>query len=223
MTKVTKAEFARMQGVSKPAVGKWEKSGWIVLSEGKVDVEQTEAKLARYRNSKDGRATAAAQKSKPGASKPTPPASKPADGKPAADDGWKTAESGARRKPPAGEMAPRDDETPQQAAERIVRTLGADMGLEEAKRVKENYLALLNKLEYEEKDGALVSIDVAKKILFEAARAARDAWLNFPARIGPMLAADLGLEADKVTEALTPHVHKQVADLGEPSADFVGG
>lgn len=110
MTLVTKAEFARLQGVSKPAVGKWEKSGWLVLSKGKVDVEQSEAKPARYRNSNDGRATVAAQKSKPPASKPArskPPSSKPICSKPsrrqpAGHDGWKTAAAGGASPPGLG-------------------------------------------------------------------------------------------------------------------------
>jgi len=85
---------------------------------------------------------------------------------------------------------------------------------------KENYLALLRQLEYEQKSGSLVELDTATAILFEEFRAQRDAWLNWPTRIGPILAADLGLEADRVVEALTAHVHKQIAQLGEPEANF---
>ena len=44
--------------------------------------------------------------------------------------------------------------------------------------------------------------------------------MNFPTRVGPVLAAELGLESDKVVEALTVHVHQQLNDLGEPEADF---
>nr|DAH73657.1 MAG TPA: Protein of unknown function (DUF1441) [Caudoviricetes sp.] len=90
----------------------------------------------------------------------------------------------------------------------------------EALEKKETYLALLRQLEYEQKSGALVEFDTAQAILFEEFRAQRDAWLNWPTRVGPLLAADLGLEADKVTEALTAHVHKQITDLGEPEANF---
>ncbi|KAF1003330.1 MAG: hypothetical protein GAK28_04769 [Luteibacter sp.] len=114
-----------------------------------------------------------------------------------------------------------EGDSPTVAAAKIIALTGADMDFEEARRVKENYLALLNKLEYEQKDGSLIAVQLAEQVLFEGARQARDAWLNFPARIGPMLAATLGIEADKVTEALTPHVHKQIADLGEPEGEFV--
>lgn len=85
---------------------------------------------------------------------------------------------------------------------------------------KENYLALLRQLEYEEKSGSLVQLATAEAILFEEFRAQRDAWLNWPTRVAPLLAAELGVEADRLTEVLTAHVHKQIAQLGEPEANF---
>jgi hypothetical protein len=93
---------------------------------------------------------------------------------------------------------------------------------DEARRIKEVYLALLNRLDYEKKSGALVELALAENVLFEAARAQRDSWLSWPSRIAPLLAAELGIdEADRVTEFLTAHVHKQVAKLGIPDADFI--
>ena len=112
------------------------------------------------------------------------------------------------------------DDTPAQAAANLIAALGAEHDLPEAIRIKENFNALLKQLEYEEKSGTLVELSLAEAVLFEEARASRDAWMNWPARIGPSLAADLGLEADHVTEALTAYVHKQIADLGEPAAIF---
>lgn len=120
--------------------------------------------------------------------------------------------------PPA--LAVDEDDSPTVAAAKIIAFAGADLSFDEARRIKENYLALLNKLEYQQKEGSLVDLALAEQVLFEGARAARDAWLNFPAKIGPMLAAEIGLEADRVTEALTAYVHKQIAELGEPEADF---
>lgn len=193
MTLETKAAYARRHGVSKPAVGKWAEKGWLVLVEGKVDVEASDANLGRYRDTTDGRAAAAS-------SKPVNPAVNPVVNEPA-----------------------RPDETPEEAAERIVLALGADMDFQEAKRVKENYLALLQKLEYEKKAGALVELEMAKGVLFEAARENRNAWIRWPSDIGPLLAADLGLEPDRVVEALTAHVHKHLSFLGEPSAGFDKG
>ncbi|PLP96958.1 hypothetical protein [Cupriavidus pauculus] len=130
------------------------------------------------------------------------------------------------RTPAPAQIAPpvevRDDESPADAARRIVDSDVALLDYAGALEKKENYLALLRQLEYEQKAGSLVELDVASAILFEEFRAQRDAWLNWPTRVGPILAAELGIEADRVTEALTAHVHSQIAQLGEPEANFTG-
>jgi hypothetical protein len=112
-----------------------------------------------------------------------------------------------------------DGESIDEAAMRIALAT-APFPRVEAERIKENYLAFLRKLEYEQKEGSLVELAVAERVLFEASRAARDSWLNWPSRVGPLVAADLGLEADRVTEVLTGYVHQQIDQLGDPAADF---
>ncbi|WP_406867229.1 hypothetical protein [Paraburkholderia fungorum] len=117
--------------------------------------------------------------------------------------------------------AVRDDEDLPDAADRLLKSGAVKMvSYATALENKENYLALLRQLEFEQKSGSLVELDTAAAILFEEHRAQRDAWLNWPSRVGPILAAELGLEADRVTEALTAHVHTQIAQLGEPEANF---
>ena len=89
-----------------------------------------------------------------------------------------------------------------------------------AERVKENALAAKHLLAARRDAGHLVEIEQAEMVLFETQRSQRDAWMNFPTRIGPLLAAEIGVDADKLVEALTVHVHQQLDDLGEPEADF---
>lgn len=115
-----------------------------------------------------------------------------------------------------------ENDSPTEAAAKIVMAMGATNDLAEAIRIKENFNALLKQLEYEQKSGSLVDLSVARTVLFDCARAARDSWMNWPMRVGPKIAADLGLEADRVTEVLIEHVHRQIADLGEPDAHFDG-
>lgn len=120
----------------------------------------------------------------------------------------------------AANPLPVDGETLEEEAARLLESGGeASHDYAEALRRKENYLALLRQLEYENKSGSLVELEVAEKILFEQARASRDAWLNWPTRVGPLLAADLGLEADRVVGALTEYVHKHISQLGEPEIE----
>jgi hypothetical protein len=57
------------------------------------------------------------------------------------------------------------NETPAEAAERIVRESGVTMSLLTAETLKENYLARLRQLEYDVKSGAVVPIaQVAKEV-----------------------------------------------------------
>jgi hypothetical protein len=115
---------------------------------------------------------------------------------------------------------PFESESLPDAAKRYVDSGVEMLDYAAALQKKENYLAHLRELEYEQKAGSLVDLDTATAILFEEFRAQRDAWLNWPTRVGPLVAADLGVEADRVVEALTGHVHKQIAQLGEPEANF---
>ncbi|MCT8345432.1 MULTISPECIES: hypothetical protein [Photorhabdus] len=107
-------------------------------------------------------------------------------------------------------------ETTIDTVKEIMIATGAEMSREEASRVKENYLALLTKLEYEKEDGLLVEMTVAEAVLFSAFREQRDAWMNWPSRVAPLMAADLDVPADRMTEVLIEHVHKHISGLGEP-------
>jgi hypothetical protein len=96
-----------------------------------------------------------------------------------------------------------------------------DRSYSEAMRVKENYLALLRKLEYEEKSGSLIELAVVEAIIFEIFRSARDSWLNWPIRVAPFVAQKLGItEIDRVATILGEHVHSHLEELGEPQANF---
>lgn len=110
----------------------------------------------------------------------------------------------------------KEDSTADEAVKQIMLANGAEMTREEASRVKENYLALLTKLEFEKEDGQLVELSVAESVLFAAFRQQRDAWMNWPSRVAPLMAADLDVPADRMTEVLIEYVHKHISGLGEP-------
>ena len=88
---------------------------------------------------------------------------------------------------------------------------------------KEDFAGRLKELDYRQRAGELIEIDLARQILFDEFRAARDAWLNWPTRYAALIAAELGIEADRVAATLTTYVHKQLAALGEPSGQFRKG
>lgn len=72
---VTKAEYARLRGVSRAAVTQWATAGKIVLTgDGRVDVARSDVRLAdttnQARGGKGGRTSAAAAKGLPGSAAP---------------------------------------------------------------------------------------------------------------------------------------------------------
>ena len=69
---------------------------------------------------------------------------------------------------------------------------------------------------YEKDSGQLIELTAAEEVLFNAFRQQRDAWLNWPSRVAPLMAADLDVPADRMTEVLIEHVHKHISVLGEP-------
>ena len=114
-------------------------------------------------------------------------------------DGKDPRASNAKKKKTPAVIDDGDDEI-EDTARKIILTEGADLTREEAARVRENYMALL----------------AAEEILFNAFRQQRDAWMNWPSRVAPLMAADLDVPADRMTEVLIEHVHKHISVLGEP-------
>ncbi len=106
---------------------------------------------------------------------------------------------------PAGQAPSVNTETRQPYAEALLR--------------KEQSLAAMRELEYREKAGELVDLQVARRLVFEGFQLVRNAWLNWPVKVAPGLAAQLGVETDRLTVALTDLVHRQLAELGEPEMD----
>lgn len=91
-----------------------------------------------------------------------------------------------------------------------------------AEMAKENALAAKHLLALRRDAGDVIDLEVAEAVLFEQARQFRDAWMNWPVRVGPLIAAELGIAADPVVEALNSHVQQLLNDLGEPDAEFAG-
>jgi hypothetical protein len=78
----------------------------------------------------------------------------------------------------------------------------------------------LRKLEYEQREGSVIELAQAEAVMFDLFRAARDAWLAWPSKVAPFIAAELGVEVDAVAMLLSEHVYRQLRELGEPQPDF---
>lgn len=203
MTLVTQADYAKQHGVSRKTVTKWKDGGYLVLSGGKVDAEATDAvlkdrKLGRFGRDR-ARVTAAS------ASNGAAGGSGPRVGAATGDD-------------------PDDIDVLVHDIDDMIADIlaGRFMGYAAAERIKENAAALKGLMIARKEAGEVIDLASAEAAMFEAFRSYRDAWLNFPARVGALMAADLGVDADKMTEALTAHVQSHLAELGEPVAEFGG-
>lgn len=186
---MNQSDFARLHGVSRKTVTMWKSRGWLIMSGDDIDVAASNAQLEKYRksvNRSDKQKTSAPEKKK------------------------------ADRVLLAREQPEESDSSLEGLARDFLLENGAELSLDEARRVKENYLALLTKLEFQQKDGQLIEMAAAEEVLFNAFRQQRDAWLNWPSRVAPLMAADLGVPADRMTEVLIEHVHKHISVLGEP-------
>lgn len=194
------AEFARHRGVSKAVVTKWKGQGLLVLTEdGKVDVEQTEWNLdqrpANYRGGTTHRPVRTVPRDEEPVGKPARPAAAP---RPAAPPQQLTGDEPSDH----GNEIDWDDPN-----------LPPNLALQR----KENYLGLLRKLDHATKQGALVDRAAAEAAFFDEARAIRDAWIAWPARVSIEMADALKIDARELTQVPSDYVNKHLAELGEPS------
>ena len=220
---VNVAEFGRLHGVTKQAASAWVKRGWIVKDkQGKVLLEKSNALIAAHRDSSDVRVLILNNPRGPKAPKPSdaPAAPPPPRAEPPA---LIAATSPARVSevppvpPPRGLVDALDGSD---AADALAT---GSATTEEARRVKENYLALKGKLEYELSAGGLIDMDTAKQVLFDEFRAVRNHWMGWPSRYAAQIAADLNMEADRVTDVLTQYVHRHISEISEPNGQFRRG
>lgn len=187
---LSQSQYAKRRGVSPKTITKWKQANMLVMSADGllVDVMASDEKLKKYRP--DGLSHTA-------------------------NDGTRRinqyhTEATLAPKRQQHRPSPEDDDYD---AEELLNEGKAD--LQEAKRVKENYLALQEKLEYQIQQGKYIEVEEAKKLFFEEGRRLRDAWINWPIRVVPHIAAELDIPADKLLNVLNNYVYEHLNDLGD--------
>jgi hypothetical protein len=104
---------------------------------------------------------------------------------------------------------PQDHETAAQAL-----STGGTTFLQ-ARTVNEVVKAQTNKVRLAKLKGELVDRAQAIAHVFRLARAEREAWINWPNRIAPILAAELGVDEHSLFVALDRAVRAHLEELGE--------
>jgi hypothetical protein len=92
---------------------------------------------------------------------------------------------------------------------------GGGTSLLQARTVNEVVKAQTNKVRLARLKGELVDRSQAIAQVFKLARTERDAWLNWPARVSALLAAELGVDAHVLHVALENAVREHLQELGE--------
>lgn len=85
----------------------------------------------------------------------------------------------------------------------------------QARTVNEVVKAQTNKVRLARLKGELVDRNQAIAHVFKLARAERDAWLNWPARVSAQMAAKLGVDPHTMHVALEAAVREHLQELGD--------
>lgn len=110
-----------------------------------------------------------------------------------------------------GRLPPAEKAAPGQQIQTTERAGTSGLNFHEARTLKERYHAALLKIELDEKTGRLVDSEKVKISAFNLARQVRDALLNIPDRIGPIVAAER--DQLKVAELLTTEIRTALEGL----------
>lgn len=186
---VRQAEYARYRGVRRKTVTAWKQKGVLVLDEnGLVLVEESDRELARHGL---GGSSAPA-----GTPKVTDGGNDPSDDPDGSEDEGNDGEGNAEDR----------ELTDEELALRMA--LGGFVDIAEAKRIKEVYRGLLNKLEYERKAGSLVPKSQVISLFQKRWGTERKAWEDWPSKAAPGLAGRFKIDAVEFRVALEEEVHK---------------
>lgn len=197
---ISKAELARRLGISRQRISQLIAEGLPVKNGGKLDLSEALAWINRH-TSKDSKLYQAAQLL--GFGEPT-----------RAEDLSSEVSSGVKSAADLSSEVSSSVKSADAFLDNLLRGQFADKA--EAEMIKENALAGLRTLELRRKAGTVVDLEEAKNLFFTTARAERDAWMNWPARIGPRFAAAFNLPADKVTDALQQYVYDELVQRSDP-------
>jgi hypothetical protein len=80
--------------------------------------------------------------------------------------------------------------------------------------------AQIKRLWLEQRRSQLLDRDTVRAKWSTLLRSMRDAWLAWPERVGPALAADLGVDAPRLVAALERYVRRQLTELADVRLDI---
>jgi hypothetical protein len=106
-------------------------------------------------------------------------------------------------------------DTLREHGEPIVAAPGQAMTFMQARTANEVLKAQERRLRLQQMKGEMVDRAKAVAHVFRLARDERDAWVNWPARVAAMMAAELELDPHQLHTVLDRHVRDHLAELAE--------
>ena len=196
MEGLSERQYAARVGLSRGAIQKAKAAGRLVLhADGSIDAKASDARRAEATDPSKVRG----------------------------DSGAATA---ARTKPPQPKRKP----VPEAAVSAVGDTLkeqglaapttGGGTTFLQAKTANEVLKAQERRIRLQKLKGELIDRARALALVFRLARQERDVWVNWPARVAALMAADLGVEPAAMQKALETHVRSQLDDLAEIQPDL---
>jgi hypothetical protein len=140
-----------------------------------------------------------------------------------ADVSWERSSDPARRKSSAEKLRPVTEAAVGSVRETLKEQglpAGGNVTFVQARTAHEIAKAHLARLRLQERKGELIDRARATALVFRLAREERDAWINWPARVAALMAAELGVGAHPMQKALEKHVRAQLAELAEVRPEF---
>ena len=140
-----------------------------------------------------------------------------------ADISWERSTDPGRSRPKSEKLKPVAE-----AAMGSVRETLKEQGLPasgnvtfvQARTAHEIAKAHLARLRLQRMKGELIDRARATALVFRMAREERDTWVNWPARVAALIAAELGVEAHPMQKALETHVRAHLAEIAEVRPEF---
>ena len=140
-----------------------------------------------------------------------------------ANASWERSSDPGRRKPVAEKLRP----VAEVAVGSVRETLkeqglpaGGNVTFVQARTAHEIAKAHLTRLRLQRMKGELVDRARATALVFRLAREERDTWINWPARVAALMAAELSVEAHPMQKILETHVRAHLAELAEVRPEF---
>ena len=144
-----------------------------------------------------------------------------------ADRDWLSNTAPASRKPRTVRAA-KTKPVPAAAVKAVEETLeesgssvSGELNYMQVKTASEVLKVQEGKIRLAKLKGDLIEQDKAVALVFRLAREERDAWVNWPARVAAMMAAELGTQTAVMQKVLEAHVRAHLDELAEPRIEFV--